>query len=114
MNVLDRKTAEYYRWGNLCDGWRLLDLPKISVIEESVPAGADEVEHFHSSAHQFFYVLSGVATLEIGDERLSFGTGQGVHVAPGVRHRFVNNGETSVSFLVISTPSARADRVDVD
>jgi mannose-6-phosphate isomerase-like protein (cupin superfamily) len=111
MSVTDRRSAEHYRWGDGCDGWRLLDDPALSVIEERVPPGAAEVAHRHARARQFFYVLAGLATLEFGDQALEFGPGQGVEVPPEVAHRFVNRSTQEVVFLVVSAPSTRGDRL---
>jgi mannose-6-phosphate isomerase-like protein (cupin superfamily) len=84
----------------------------LSVIQERVPAGAGEVEHFHTKARQFFYVLSGEATMEVDGKSVTFGPGQGIHVPPGVRHRFANNSHDDVVFLVISSPSTAGDRTN--
>lgn len=109
---IDRRQAPHYTWGAVCDGWRLLAHPDLSVIEERVPAGAGEVRHRHARARQFFYVLQGVATLEFDDGAVSCGPGQGVHVEPGVRHRFANHSVEDVVFLVISAPTTAGDRTD--
>ena len=106
-------TSEHYVWGNVCDGWRLLDQADLSVIQERVPPGAGEVRHVHTRARQFFYVLSGTATLEFGDEAVTFGAGQGMHVPPGVAHRFANASSLEVVFLVVSSPSTAGDRTHV-
>lgn len=105
--------AEHYTWGQVCDGWRLLQEEQLSVIQERVPPGGAEVMHFHARAHQFFYVLSGVATLELEDGSVSFGAGEGAHVPPGVPHRFRNTTSEDVVFLVISAPSTAGDRTPV-
>ena len=75
-----------------------------------MPPGGAEVMHFHSRARQFFYVLSGIATLELADGAVTFGAGEGVHVPPGVPHRFRNATDEDVVFLVISAPSTEGDR----
>lgn len=106
------QNGEHYVWGEVCDGWHLLKEPDLSVIEERVPPGAGEIRHFHSKARQFFFVLSGTATLEFEGGTVTFGAGQGVHVAPGVLHRFVNASEAEVRFLVVSAPSTRGDRTN--
>ena len=111
--VSDIHSAEHYTWGGACDGWRLLDDPALSVIQERVPPLAGEAPHFHVRARQFFYVLSGTASMEFEDEVVSFGAGQGLHVPAGTRHRFVNRSDADVVFLVISAPSTRGDRVEV-
>lgn len=102
--------AEHYTWGEVCDGWRLLREKELSVIQERVPPGGAEVMHFHSRARQFFYVLSGIATLELTDGAVTFGAGEGVHVPPGIPHRFRNTTDEDVVFLVISAPSTEGDR----
>lgn len=113
MQVIDSTNAEHYQWGIVCDGWRFLDLPHLSVIQERVPPSAGETEHSHSQAHQLFYVLSGTGTLEVGGTSVSFTSGQGIHIPPGTRHRFANHSDQDVVFLVISAPSTRGDRTDV-
>jgi mannose-6-phosphate isomerase-like protein (cupin superfamily) len=105
--------AEHYVWGEVCDGWHLLKEPDLSVIEERVPPGAGEAKHFHTTARQYFFVLSGRATLEFDERKVNFGPGQGVHVPPEVAHRFVNASNDEVRFLVISAPSTRGDRTNV-
>ena len=105
--------AEHYVWGEVCDGWHLLNEADLSVIEERVPPGASEAKHFHASTRQYFFVVSGKATLEFDGRKVNFGAGQGVHVPPGVAHRFVNASSEAVRFLVISAPSTRGDRTIV-
>lgn len=112
--AVSTSNAEHYVWGQVCDGWHLLKDPGLSVIHERVPPGASEVAHFHVRARQFFYVLQGTATLEFGDHRVSFGPGEGVHVAPGMAHRFINTSDEPVEFLVISSPTTAGDRIQAD
>ena len=106
-------TAEHYTWGGVCDGWHLLKDPTLSVIQERVPPGASETSHFHSQARQFFYVLSGTATMEFEHEAVTFAAGQGLHVPPGTRHRFANRSDADVVFLVISSPTTAGDRTNL-
>ena len=105
--------AEHYVWGDGCDGWHLLKELDLSVIQERVPAGRGEVKHFHSRARQYFLILKGTATLEFHDSSITFGEGEGVHVMPGVHHRFINAGSETVEFLVISAPTTQGDRTNV-
>ena len=105
--------AEHYIWGDACDGWRLLRHTDMSVVQERVPAGATEVKHYHSQARQFFYVLSGIASLELEDHSITFGAGEGVHVPPRTPHRFYNASNEDVVFLVISAPTTDGDRIAV-
>lgn len=110
--ISDPADAEHYHWGNACEGWHLLKHADLSIIRERVPPGAGEVRHFHVRARQFFFVLSGTATLEFDDGPITFGAGQGVHVEPGVAHRFANHSKAEVVFLVVSTPTTAGDRME--
>lgn len=111
--ISDTGTAEHYTWGGVCDGWHLLKDPTLSVIQERVPPGAGETAHFHARARQFFYVLSGMATMEFAHGAVTFGPGQGLHVAPGTQHRFVNRSDDDVVFLVVSSPTTAGDRTNL-
>jgi mannose-6-phosphate isomerase-like protein (cupin superfamily) len=101
-------------WASVCDGWRLIDTPALSVVEERVPPGAEEMRHHHNEARQFFYVLSGAAVLQMEGREHQISAGSGIEVAPGVRHKFMNRSDHDVVFLVISAPSTKADRIDVE
>jgi len=113
MLPIDVTTAEHYKWGDVCDGWHLLKTPGLSVIQERVPPSAAEVQHFHETAQQFFYILSGTASLDLEGRTVSLQAGQGVGVPPGCRHRFVNPSDADVVFLVISSPTTAEDRIDL-
>jgi mannose-6-phosphate isomerase-like protein (cupin superfamily) len=108
--VVDRDSARHYVWGGVCDGWHLLDNAALSVIEERVPPGAAEMRHCHTRARQFFYVLSGTATLEVENAPHRLNPGQGLHVPPGVAHRLRNDEKTDLRFIVISSPHSHGDR----
>ncbi|MBI3481316.1 MAG: cupin domain-containing protein [Nitrosomonadales bacterium] len=113
MQVINLSSAEHYTWGEVCEGWHLLKSADLSVIQERVPPGRGEVKHFHSYARQFFFVLSGVASLEFEDKTVSFRSGQGVHVPPLTSHRFTNHSDEEVVFLVISSPPTAGDRTNI-
>lgn len=111
---VDTANADHYVWGGVSDGWRLLDAPGMSVIEERVPPGAGEEWHMHDTARQFFYVLEGVAQMQTAEGVVELGARQGVEIPPGLAHRFFNPGTEETRFLVISTPNTRGDRRRVD
>lgn len=111
--AVDRSNAEHYAWGGVSDGWRLLAEGDLSVIEERAPPGASETRHVHTRARQFFRVLEGRAEIEIGGRIVPLDAGQGVHVPPGVPHRFANRSAADVRFLVISSPTTAGDRTEV-
>ena len=111
--MIDRTLAEHYQWGQNCDGWHLVKSDSISVIQERMPAHTSEVRHFHSRSRQFFFVLSGRATIEIDGQRQALGMHQGVEVAPGVPHQVVNEFDEDLNFLVVSCPPSHGDRITV-
>ena len=103
--------SPHYRWGEVCDGWRLLNRPDLSVIEERVPPGAGEQRHRHAAARQFFYLLEGQASIELDTQTVRLCAGEGLEVPPGHWHRFINHSQhDEVRFLVISAPSTLGDR----
>lgn len=110
---VERATAEHYVWGEVSDGWRLLDRDDLSVIEERVPPGGAEEWHAHSRARQFFVILEGAALMRTADGDTPLRAGQGIEIAPGLAHRFTNASGEDVRFLVISSPTTRGDRQPV-
>jgi mannose-6-phosphate isomerase-like protein (cupin superfamily) len=102
--------AAHYQWGGTCDGWRLLDRPDLSVIQERIPPGAGEVRHRHHLARQLFFVIDGQLTIECGRDIFSLNAGDALEVAPTVVHVARNTSNVDVVFLVVSAPSTKADR----
>ena len=113
VRLISRDNAEHYEWGEKCDGWYLVKGPNLSVIEEQMPAGVSETLHYHKQAQQFFYMLSGDATMETAGQGLRLAAGQGLHIVPGTHHRIRNSSNRVIRFLVISEPPSHGDRVDL-
>ena len=111
--VVSIENAEYYIWGEVCDGWHLLQRDEMSVIQERVPAGGAEVMHYHTRARQFFYILEGEGTIVFEEEVIVLKKGQGIEIAPQVNHQFRNRSNADVHFLVISVPPTHGDRVNL-
>lgn len=104
---------QHYVWGQVCDGWHLLKSDDLSVIQERVPAGCAELMHYHNIARQFFFILEGEGTMAFEDREVILSKGQGIEIAPQVKHKFKNRSDVDVHFLVISVPSTRGDRVNL-
>ncbi len=111
MSVVTTENAEHYRWGEECDGWHLARTPGLSVIQERVPPGGAEVRHYHQRAEQFFYVLTGTATLEVDGQVHTIQPGSGLHIPAGAAHQLRNDQAEDLTFLVISAPPSHGDRV---
>lgn len=112
--MIDKVRAEHYLWGANCEGWHLVQQSGLSVIQERMPPGTSEVRHVHQQACQFFYILSGVATLEVNGQRETLTAGQGLEIAPTVPHQIFNESAEAAEFLVISQPPSHGDRIVVN
>ena len=112
MSIVSTENGKHYVWGDNCDGWHLAASENLSVIQERVPQGSSEIRHLHNRAEQFFYVLSGIATLEVDGVFHKIHPNQGFHVPAGIAHTLINNDESDLNFLVISTPPSHGDRVN--
>jgi mannose-6-phosphate isomerase-like protein (cupin superfamily) len=111
MEIISKKNAEHYTWGEVCSSWHLLKSPGLSVIQELVPPGAAEARHYHERAQQFFFVIAGKATMEFADKKVVLGPQQGIAVPPHTPHRLLNEGKRDLSFIVVSAPPSHGDRV---
>jgi mannose-6-phosphate isomerase-like protein (cupin superfamily) len=113
MGVTNRANADHYSWGSGCDGWRLLDRPDLSVIEERIPPDAGEIRHVHQVARQIFFVLSGALDIERDGEHHTLLAGDSLEIPPGTPHQVRNGTRSDVRFLVISSPTTRGDRTNL-
>lgn len=111
---ISKQNAEHYIWGDQCDGWHLVKNKELSIIHERMPVQTSEVRHYHNQARQFFFVLSGTATLIMGGERFTLDSQEGIEVPPLIPHQMRNESNGDVEFLVISQPNSRGDRVLTD
>lgn len=104
------QNSEHYKWGNNCDGWHLLKTDSLSVIQEKMPVGTAEQQHFHTHCQQLFYILSGIAVFEIEGDILTVQAGESLHVEKGRKHLIKNQSEEVLEFLVISEPKSHGDK----
>ncbi|GAA5214235.1 cupin domain-containing protein [Corallincola platygyrae] len=110
--MISKENAQHYQWGDQCDGWHLAKTERLSVIQELVPPGKAETRHYHRQAEQFFFVLSGTATLEVSSTLFELQAQQGKHVPANTPHQLSNLGTEPLNFLVVSTPPSHGDRVE--
>ena len=112
MTIVNTKNSEHYKWGNNSDGWHLLKSNSLSVIEENVLPNESEERHYHNQAQQFFYILSGIATIEISGKTFEVAAGNGIHVPAKESHQLMNKSNESLKFLVVSQPKSHGDRIN--
>jgi mannose-6-phosphate isomerase-like protein (cupin superfamily) len=108
--VISKATAERFVWGGTCDGWHLARGEDLSVAQEVMPPGTSEERHYHARVRQFFFVLSGEATLELAGSVERLRAQEGLEVAPGLPHQMRNDSAEALEFLVISSGLSRNDR----
>ncbi len=77
-----------------------------------MPKGASEVRHLRNKAEQYFYIISGIATLEMAGVLHVIQPKEGFHVPAGVAHTLSNEHETDLKNLVISAPPSHGDRIN--
>lgn len=111
MIKISKYDAEHYTWGDLCDGWHLIDTAELSIIHEKMPAETSEVRHYHKKAKQFFFVLTGQASIEIDGEVTLLNKHEGIEVLATTPHQMMNNSSEAIEFIVISMPNSKGDRV---
>ena len=111
--VVSKNNGEHYKWGTNCDGWHLLKTEDLSIIQEVVLPGKFEVKHYHQKAKQFFFVLSGTATIEVNGSKYEINKQEGIYIEAGIPHQLFNNGTENLEFLVISSPKSHGDRVEI-
>jgi mannose-6-phosphate isomerase-like protein (cupin superfamily) len=107
-----RENSEHYKWGDNCSGWHLVKSQSLSIIEELMPPKSKEKKHHHNFSQQYFRILNGKATFEIGDKTVEVEQGYGIHIPPKVKHRIRNDDTENLEFIVISEPTTRGDRYD--
>jgi quercetin dioxygenase-like cupin family protein len=111
MSIVSTANAQHYHWGQSCDGWHLLALDELSIIQERMPPGSSEQRHRHTRARQFFYVLEGEVTIELEGAVHRLQRGEGLHVPPSSAHQVRNEGASDASFVVVSSPKSHGDRI---
>ncbi len=111
QKTISSAEAERYSWGENCDGWHLVRTPELSVIQERMPPGTNEVCHLHERTHQFFFAFAGEAVLEIDGREYRLHARQGCEVASGFAHQIFNNSAADLDFPVISQPPSHGDRI---
>jgi mannose-6-phosphate isomerase-like protein (cupin superfamily) len=111
--ISSKDNAEHYKWGNNCDGWHLAKSSSLSVIQEMIPPGQFELSHYHERSEQYFYVLPGVATMEVNGHVIQVNPGSGVYISETTPHQIMNKEDTHLEFLLISTPPINGDRINL-
>jgi mannose-6-phosphate isomerase-like protein (cupin superfamily) len=79
------------------------------LLYTAVPRFPGPPLHWHDHTTERFYVLSGTLTFYLHGERSKASAGSFVLVPPGVVHKFANETDEPVSFLMYLSPSGFED-----
>ena len=64
--------------------------------------------HHHVGDAEFYYVLSGRATVTVGDEEIDATPGTAIYIPPSAKHKIVNDGrEKFVMVYGLNAPTRR-------
>ncbi len=99
-------------WGEGCEAWELFQNSELSIKEERMPPGTSEQKHFHKTAQQFFYVLSGKAEFHIENKTELINDREGIYIPNSKFHFLKNVGAEVLEFLVVSNPDTEGDRFE--
>ena len=115
MHPVSSSTKKAYQWGDGGIGWPLVDTTGLLVIEETLAPGCREKYHYHNQVEQCFYMLTGRAVMQIANgQTVGLDAGMALHIPSKTRHAIVNQTDEKIRFLVISAPSSRGDRHEVE
>lgn len=103
----------HVKWGLNSDAYTLLETVGLSIKQELMPPGTEELLHYHNIAQQYFYILSGEAVFEINGVITLVHSGEGIHITCGSPHRIMNKHSEPLEFLVCSQPSTLNDRFNL-
>jgi mannose-6-phosphate isomerase-like protein (cupin superfamily) len=76
-----------------------------SLAEATVPPGGATIEHFHRTSEEIYLFTSGMGRMVLGDQEGEVRAGDTVVIAPGVRHKLVNEGEDPLVLLCCCSPA---------
>ncbi|MEO6052751.1 MAG: cupin domain-containing protein [Chthoniobacterales bacterium] len=73
-----------------------------SLAEASVATGTTTERHYHKLSEEFYFILDGSGEIEVGGEKRTVVTGDGILIPPGVWHHI--SATTNLRFLCCCAP----------
>jgi mannose-6-phosphate isomerase-like protein (cupin superfamily) len=111
IKIVNTGNAEHYNWGKMCDGWHLLKREELSIISEKMPPETSEVKHYHEKSRQFFFILSGEASMLVQNNIYILHQFDGIEIPPLIPHKISNKSTRELNFIVVSNPKSHGDRI---
>ncbi|MCA9212752.1 MAG: cupin domain-containing protein [Planctomycetales bacterium] len=75
-----------------------------SLAEARLPPGGATTTHYHPNTEEIYYILTGNAEMQIGDEIQQVGPGDAIAIQPGAIHQIRNTGDFELKFLCCCAP----------
>lgn len=79
-------------------------IAKQSLAEARLPPGQSTTPHYHPSTEEIYYILSGTAVMQIGDEMSDVKPGDAIAIPPGAVHQITNTSDETLVLLCCCAP----------
>jgi|GEM_PF-113972 len=109
---ITKQNTKQYKWGDKSNGWYFLESPHLHIIEALMLPNAAETKYYHNTSEQFFYIIKGIATFEIGNEIHKIQAREAIYILPEVKHQIKNLTNKNLEFIVISQPAILNYRIN--
>ena len=76
-----------------------------------MPPGTFEGKHYHKKSRQFFYILSGEATIETAEGIFNLKRQEGIEIQPMMPHKISNKSTDDLVFIEVSNPKSHGDKI---
>jgi mannose-6-phosphate isomerase-like protein (cupin superfamily) len=77
---------------------------QLSLLVNTMKAGARGSEHAHRDSEHCLYILSGTGTAFVGDDRFEIGPRMALFVPMNARHRIEADPNEDLTYLVVYAP----------
>lgn len=110
--------ADTSRWGELVRADPFIPFTKVStkdtggawsMFEGIAPPGARVPLHLHHDQEEWFWVLDGTFTFEVGGEQFELTQGMSLLAPRGVPHRWKNSNDSQGRMLVLVQPAGMVE-----
>jgi mannose-6-phosphate isomerase-like protein (cupin superfamily) len=75
-----------------------------TLAEARLLPGASTTPHHHVLTEEIYYILEGVALMQVGDELRQVSPGDAIAIPPGALHQITNTGRDVLKFLCCCAP----------
>jgi mannose-6-phosphate isomerase-like protein (cupin superfamily) len=79
-------------------------IEKQSLAEARLPVGSQTTVHYHKQTEEIYFLLEGLALMQIGGESRHVRAGDSIAIPAGRLHQITNTGDVELRFLCICVP----------